>query len=150
MKLMFLWEIRLKLRAEGSKLYTEGSKLYTEGSKLRAEGDKLYSEDDKLYAEGSKLYTEGSKLYAEGSKLRAEADKLYAEADKLWAEGILGFYGNITLEWKNWNKEHNDFECHLSNGEIYGFDNLYTSDVVEITMKDVCEKFGKNVKIRKE
>jgi hypothetical protein len=61
---------------------------------------KLYAEGDKLWAEGDKLYAEGNKLYAEGNKLYAEGFKLYAEGDKLWAEAIIEVHGNIKLEWK--------------------------------------------------
>ena len=67
--------------------------------RFRAEGRKLRAEGDKLWAEGDKLWVEGSKLLAEG--------------DKLWAEGVLGIYGNIKLEWKNWNSKKQDYECHL-------------------------------------
>ena len=42
--LSFIWGIRLKLRAEGDKLYAEGNKLRAEGSKRYAEGDKLWAE----------------------------------------------------------------------------------------------------------
>ena len=66
----------------------------------------------KLYAEGNKLHAESNKLYAEGSKL-------HAEGDKLWAEAILAVYGNIKLEWKNWNNKKNDYECHLETGEVF-------------------------------
>ena len=38
MKLKAQWQLRLKLRAEGDKLWAEGSKLLAEGDKLRAEG----------------------------------------------------------------------------------------------------------------
>ena len=67
----FVWKIRCRLRAEGSRLRAEGFKLR---------------------AEGSKLWAEGFKLWAEGSNLRAEGDKL-------WAEGILEVHGNIKIEW---------------------------------------------------
>ena len=89
--LNFIWKIRMELRAEGNK--------------LRAEGDKLYAESDKLWAEGNKLY--------------AESDKLRAEGNKLWAEAILEVYGNIKIEWKNWNIEKQSYECHLENGEVF-------------------------------
>ena len=69
----------------------------------------------KLYAEGNKLRAESNKLYAEGNKLRAEGNTL-------WAEAIIETYGNIKLEWKNYNSERKDYECHLENGEVYGFD----------------------------
>ena len=59
------------------------------------------------------------KLRAEGDKLRAEGSKLYAEGNKLWAEAILEVYGNIKMEWKNYNSEKNDYECHLKMGEVY-------------------------------
>ena len=52
LSLSFIWGVRLKLRAEGSKLKTEGCRLFAEGNKLRAEGDKLLAECDKLWAEG--------------------------------------------------------------------------------------------------
>ena len=67
----------------------------------------------KLRAEGDKLRAEGGKLWAEGDKLWAEGDKLRAEGDKLWAEVIIEVYGNIKLEWKNWNGEKKAYECHL-------------------------------------
>ena len=89
--LQFNWGLRVQLRAEG----------------------------DKLWAEGDKLWAEGNKLRAEGNKLRAEGDKLRAEGNKLWAETILEFCGNIKLEWKNYNDEKKDYECHLENGEVF-------------------------------
>ena len=52
-------------------------------------------------------------------QLRAEGDKLRAEGNKLWAETILEFCGNIKLEWKNYNDEKKDYECHLENGEVF-------------------------------
>ena len=45
--------------------------------------------------------------------------KLQAEGDKLWAEAILARFGNITLEWKNWDEKKQSYECHLENGEVY-------------------------------
>ena len=38
LSLGFIWKIRLKLRAEGDKLWAEGNKLRAEGDKLWAEG----------------------------------------------------------------------------------------------------------------
>jgi len=94
--LSFVWKIRLQLHAEG----------------------------DKLRAEGAKLQAEGNKLWAEGAKLWAEGNKLWAEGDKLWVEGILAVYGNIKLEWFEWNEELKSYKCKLflTNGqeEIYG------------------------------
>ena len=58
-------------------------------------------------------------LRVEGNKLRAEGDKLWAEGDKLWAEGVIAAHGNITMEWKNWNKDKQDYECHLGTGEVF-------------------------------
>ena len=59
------------------------------------------------------------KLRAEGSKLCAEGSKLWAEGNKLWAEAILEVYGNIKMEWENYNVEKKDYECHLETGEIF-------------------------------
>jgi len=89
--LNFVWKIRLEMCAEGNK----------------------------RWAEGNKLWAEGNKLCAEGSKLCAEGDKLWAEGDKLWTEAILEVYGNIKLEWKNYNNDKKDYECHLETGEIF-------------------------------
>ena len=44
LSLKFIWDIRIKLRAESNKLRAEGNKLRAEGDKLRAEGDKLWAE----------------------------------------------------------------------------------------------------------
>ena len=44
LSLSFIWEIRIKLKAQGSKLCAEGAKLKAEGAKLKAEGDKLWAE----------------------------------------------------------------------------------------------------------
>mgnify|MGYP001608758737 CR=1 FL=1 len=87
----FIWKVRLS--------------LYAEGNKLRAERDKLYAE--------------GDKLYAEGDKLRAEGNKLRAEGNKLWAEAVIEVYGNIKLEWKNWDSKTQSYECHLETGEVF-------------------------------
>ena len=61
----------------------------------------------------------GDKLYAEGNKLRAKAGKLWVEGDKLWTEAISEVYGNIKIEWTNYNSEKQDYECHLETGEIF-------------------------------
>ena len=42
--LKFVWGVRLRFQAEGSKLRAEGDKLWAEGDKLRAEGGKLWAE----------------------------------------------------------------------------------------------------------
>ena len=47
-----VWRLRLRLRAEGDKLWAEGAKPWAEGEKPWAEGDKLRAEGDKLWAEG--------------------------------------------------------------------------------------------------
>ena len=69
------------------------------------------------------------KLCAEGNKLRAEGNKLWAEGSKLWADGdiailsaVIEVYGNIKVEWKNWNGKHLSCELHLENGVVLGFD----------------------------
>ena len=70
----------------------------------------------KLYI---KLYAEGDKLYAEGKKLYAEGDKLYAEGDIIWIGAIIEAFGNIKLEWKNFDKKYQSYECHLGNGLVF-------------------------------
>ena len=93
-----VWKKRLKLCTEAGKLWAEGYKLRTEGDKLR---------------------TEGEKLWAEAEKLWAETDTLYAEADRLWTETIREIYGNIKIEWKNYNSKKHDYECHLETGKVF-------------------------------
>ncbi len=66
----------------------------------------------KLRADGDKLRADGDKLWADGAKLRADGDKL-------WAEAILEVHGNIKLEWKNYNSDKQDYECHLETGEVF-------------------------------
>jgi len=39
-----VWDMRLKMWAEGDKLQAEGSKLHAEGSKLWAKADKLWAD----------------------------------------------------------------------------------------------------------
>lgn len=50
--------------------------------------------------------------------------QLRVEGAKLWAEGIIAVYGNIKLEWFDWNEELKSCKCKLflTNGqeEIYG------------------------------
>ena len=62
-----------------------------------------------------KLWAESSKLWAEGRKLRAEGDIAILSA-------IVEVYGNIKIEWKNWNEKHDSNELHLENGIVFGFD----------------------------
>ena len=99
LSLMSAWKHRLKLCAEGDKLWTESNKLWAECDKLCAEGNKLRAEGNKLWAEGYKLYAEGNKLYAEGYKL--------------WAEAVIEVHGNITMEWKSL------AHCVLGTGEEF-------------------------------
>ena len=106
-KILATWKERNKLRAEGNKLIAKRNKLWAKG--------------DKLWAEGDKLRAEGYKLMAEGDKLRAESNKLRAEGEILFLAAVLEVYGNIPLEWKKWNRKNASYECHLSNGEVYGF-----------------------------
>jgi hypothetical protein len=72
----------------------------------------LRAEAEKLWVEGNKLWVECDSRRVEGYKLMAEANRLMAEANKLWADAILEAYGNIKLEWK-------DYDCILENGERY-------------------------------
>lgn len=51
LSLKFIWGIRLKLRAEGRKLWSEGDKLVPEGYRLLAEGGKMMAEGDRLWAD---------------------------------------------------------------------------------------------------
>ena len=102
-----------------AKEWKERCELYRKAWKLHAEGHKLHAEGDKLHAEGHKQYAEGNKLRAEGHKLCVEGEKLRAEGNLLFTNAILSTFGNIELEWKNWNKEKCSYECHLGNGEVY-------------------------------
>ena len=89
--LNLVWHIRMKLRAKGKK----------------------------LRAKGYKLWAKGYKLWAEGSQLWAEGDSRWAEGDQIWIEAILKVYGNIKIEWKNWDEKKQSYECHLETGEIF-------------------------------
>ena len=129
LKLLVGWKCRLK--------------LYAEGNKLCAEGKKLWAEGNKLCAEGNKIWAEGNKLCAEGKKLWAEGDKLCAEGNKIWAEIIIETFGNIKLEWKNWNDKYRSYECHLENGEVYGFDLENSADKEVKDAINLLEKKGK-------
>lgn len=100
-----VWKKRLEMRAEANKLRAEGSKLYAEGRKLMAEGNKLWAEGDKLYVEGRKLW--------------AEANKLKAEGGLLFINAVIKVYGNIELEFKNWDEDKKDYDCHLETGEVF-------------------------------
>lgn len=99
MKLQKEWKQRLKLHIKADKLCEEGNKLMAEKVKI--------SVSDKLYVKGRKVYEKGCKLYAKGNEL--------------WAEAVFKAYGNIKMEWKNWDETYNLQECHLENGEVYGF-----------------------------
>ena len=74
-----------------------------------------------LRSEGAKLWDEADRLEGEGAELRSEGDELRDESEKLWVEAIRSAYGNIAAEWKNWNSKYG-YECHLENGEVYGFE----------------------------
>ena len=155
LSLKWAWGLRLKLRAEGNKLYAEGNKLRAEGDKLYAEGNKLRAEGGKLRAEGNKLYAEGDKLCAEGNKLCAEGDKLRAEGNKLWAEAIIEVHGNIKLEWENWDSNKNDHECHLETGEVFKPSDVYESGLSEdeeemIKKLEAKGRIVKDLPIKKE
>jgi len=73
----------------------------------------------RLRAKGSKLYAKGDELQVEGEKLQAKGNKLRAKGNRLWAETILEVYGNIKVEWKNYDYEKQDYECHLETGEVF-------------------------------
>ena len=77
---------------------------------------------EKMNAKMQSAWKERNKLRAEGNKLRAEGDRLWAEGDIIFLTALLAVYGNIGLTWRHWNVEHNSYECHLANGEVYGFD----------------------------
>lgn len=139
--LSFVWKIRLRLRAEGEKLWikgdqlcakgdqlwakgntlwVKGNKLWAEGEKLRAKGNRLWAGGNKLWAEGNtlwikseQLWVEGEKLRAEGNKLRAEGNRLWIKGDQLWAEAIIAVHGDIRLDWKS------DAHCVLETGEEF-------------------------------
>ena len=132
-----------RLCAEGSKLWAESNRLWAEGNKLHVEGNRLWEEGIKLYAEGNRLHVEGSKLYAEGSRLWEEGIKLWAESNRLWAELIIETFGNIKVEWKNWNSDYQSYECHLDNGEIYNFDLEDPKEAAANIKKDTTGKEGK-------
>ena len=73
------------------------------------------------WMERGKLWEEGYKLRAEGEKLLAEGTKLWMESNKMLLAAMVAVYGDIDIEWKNWNEEHQSYECHLSNGVVLGF-----------------------------
>ena len=56
------------------------------------------------------------KVWQERLKLRAEGDKLRAEGSLIWANAVLAVFGNIKIEWKNWDSKKCSYECYLDNG----------------------------------
>lgn len=66
------------------------------------------------------LRANGRKLLFEGDDLRDEGERLEIEGNKLWAEAILEAYGNIRMEWVEWDNKSQDYKCKLflTNGEI--------------------------------
>ena len=48
--LVFVWKIRLRLRAKGSTLWAKGDMLRAKGDTLRAEGNTLRAEGNTLWA----------------------------------------------------------------------------------------------------
>jgi hypothetical protein len=106
LSLKSVWNIRLKLNAKSDILRAESNRFGRVG----------IEENILIFRVKRDLFK------AKSSKIWAKSDILRAEANELWAEAILETFGNIKIEWKNFNDEKNDHECHLENGEIYGFD----------------------------
>ena len=118
--LRLAWEERLKLYNEGKSLYAQGAKLYNEAVLLRvAKGAELSTNNVQFYLEVCRLCARRDQLYADGAKIYEKANQLWAKASFLWGETVIRVYGNINMEWKNYDKEKKDHECHLENGEIF-------------------------------
>ena len=66
----------------------------------------------------NKLRKKRDKLWAESNKLYAEGGKLWAEGDILFLNAVIAVYGDITVEWKNWDHKKQAYECHLGNGIV--------------------------------
>jgi len=47
------------------------------------------------------------------------------------AEAILEVYGNIKLEWKNWDSDKQSYECWLETGEIFKPSDIYDNKILE-------------------
>lgn len=105
------------------KQWNEMLRLFAEGAKLHAESDKLRTKEfAKFHADGDKLHPhELADLYHESDKLHAAGSKLYVEGDNIFLSAIIEKYGNCKREWKNWNTKYRSYECHLENGDVYGF-----------------------------
>lgn len=88
-----LQQYRLKMRAEGDRLWVEGRERIEKAEAQReAQMVLLDAESDRLWLEGCKIWGEGSALVVEGDKKRGEASKLWAigakaKARQLWEEG---------------------------------------------------------------
>lgn len=95
--LNFIWRIRLRLRAEGKKLWDKG---------------------DKLRNKGEKLCDEGKKLQDEGNKLRNQGQTLRDEGNKLWIAAILEMHNSTKMEWFSVDGK-SDSGCILESGERF-------------------------------
>lgn len=67
-------------------------------------------------------WAERDKLRAEGNKLWAEGKKLWAESDIIFLAAVITEFGNVAIEWRDWNEKHGSSCCRLGNGEYFGFD----------------------------
>ena len=72
-----------------------------------------------LEAESNKLFAESEKLKLEIIRLREEGCNLRAEGNKIWREALIETYGDMKIEWKNFDPQKQDYECHLENGEVF-------------------------------
>lgn len=111
------WEERLKV-------CMKGKELDAKGQELQIKGRMLHKGRLELSAEDAVSDTKGVILNAEGDVLRAEGIRLRAEANMAWEKLILETFGNVFMSWENWNWDYYSYECHLSNGQVYGFDNI--------------------------
>lgn len=70
------------------------------------------------WAERCKIRQRGIDLFKAANEVRNEGQKLQREADTLWQETVTKS-GRGIMQWKNYDAKKNDWECHLSTGEIF-------------------------------
>jgi len=79
----------------------------------------LWKKGRRLLSKSNTLWEESIKLQTKSNKLQAKGTQLQVEGNRLWINTILESYGNAKVEWKNYDYEKQDYECHLETGEVF-------------------------------
>ena len=126
-----IWKLRMKLINEAKKIFDESKAVTEESNRLHNDGielhKKAYSDTKNILVNDFRQQIKGEYIALKSNeitynanqeslkaeKLKLEANKLRILGEDIWIEAVYEVFGNIKIEFKDFNEKKHSHKCIL-------------------------------------